>query len=39
MEHRKFISQVINIKNTYSPYLNFKVKAAVLIEDGNVYSV
>ena len=39
MEYEKLVSQALQArKNAYVPYSNFKVGAAVLTEDGKVYT-
>jgi len=39
MEYEKLVSQALQArKNAYVPYSNFKVGAAVLTEDGKIYT-
>lgn len=39
MEYEKLVSQALQArKNAYAPYSNFKVGAAVLTNDGNIFT-
>ena len=39
MDYKKLISKAVNAKKlAYAPYSKFRVGAAVMTEDGNIYT-